>query len=254
MLSGREPLTACSIASSHSPSVALRSGSKVPPLRSASITAEHRRRQRRQQLAVDDRAGVEPSSLHVERVVAARLVERPDHLGDAALLRRARFAQLDLRRRWPSVTSSDSAPVALAGISIGRVRTISSPRYVRSSTFNGTVRPARGRGSSSHTRSSVRGLRLLGRGRSSCRCLRCRPSRSRSHQIRHGRDDVGGGVRSRPVAGEQVVEGDRVVLAHLRRARARRTTRRRTAARTTERVQDARVGHQRPEQLIVDRP
>ena len=37
----------------------------------------------------------------------------------------------------------------------GSVRSTSSPRKVRSATFNGTVRPARGRGSSSQTRCSV---------------------------------------------------------------------------------------------------
>ena len=35
----REPETALSVGISHSPSVALRSGEKLPPLRSASITA-----------------------------------------------------------------------------------------------------------------------------------------------------------------------------------------------------------------------
>src|SRR3712207_8174842 len=51
--------------------------------------------------------------------------------------------------------STDSVPETVGGISIGTVRTTSSPRYVRRSTFSGIGRPGRGRGSSIHTRWSV---------------------------------------------------------------------------------------------------
>ena len=62
----------------------------------------------------------------------------------------------------PSVTSTVSSLGAFAGISIGSVEIFSSPRYERVSTFSGTVRPARGRMSSSHTRSMLteRGVSL----------------------------------------------------------------------------------------------
>ena len=55
----------------------------------------------------------------------------------------------------PSEDPIVSVPLAFAGIAIGIVLSRSSPRYVRKSTFSGTVRPARGRVSSTQTRSTV---------------------------------------------------------------------------------------------------
>ena len=54
----REPLTAWSVAISHSPSSALRSGLKLPPLRSDSITASTDGGSDDERLALDDGAGV----------------------------------------------------------------------------------------------------------------------------------------------------------------------------------------------------
>src|SRR5437588_832170 len=54
--------------------------------------AEDRRRQRRQELAVDHRAGVGAEQLDVEGVVPAALVERLDHLIDASRLGAPGFA------------------------------------------------------------------------------------------------------------------------------------------------------------------
>jgi len=54
--------------------------------------SEHGRRQRRQQFAVHDGARVGAEQLDVQRVVAAPLVERLDHLVHAARLRAARLA------------------------------------------------------------------------------------------------------------------------------------------------------------------
>src|SRR6185436_5511422 len=53
---------------------------------------ENRRRQRRQELAVDDGAGITAEQLDVERVVAARLVQRPNALFDGSRLRDASLA------------------------------------------------------------------------------------------------------------------------------------------------------------------
>src|SRR3989442_7012549 len=66
------------------------------------IALEHAKdgwRERGEELAVDNRTGVGAEELHVQRVVAAALVQQPDHLVDAALLvRRARLRLLRLRQ------------------------------------------------------------------------------------------------------------------------------------------------------------
>ena len=91
---------------------------------------EHRRRQRRQQFAVDDRAGVGAEQLDVERVVPARLVQRPDQLvGTLRGCGEPRFALLGLGQpRAVGHHDATACRVALAGISIGTVRSTSSPR------------------------------------------------------------------------------------------------------------------------------
>src|SRR5262249_20729801 len=149
------PLTACSVASSHSPSVALCSGLKLPPLRSPSSTPS-------------TEGGSDVSVSPLTTAPASELRS----LTYSVLFRRARLSALitwstlralddrvsrcsAMPSRPPSETRIDSVPLALAGIWIGTVRSSSSPRYVRSSILSGTVRPARGRMSSSQTRSST---------------------------------------------------------------------------------------------------
>src|SRR5204863_5720644 len=58
--------------------------------------AEHRRRERREGLPLDDRAVAGAEQLHVERVAAPAAVEGADDLVHAARLRRARLALFDL--------------------------------------------------------------------------------------------------------------------------------------------------------------
>src|SRR5436190_22235758 len=58
--------------------------------------AENRRRQRGQRFAFDDRAGFAAEELDVDRVAAPAAIERADDLIDAARLRRARLARLEL--------------------------------------------------------------------------------------------------------------------------------------------------------------
>src|ERR1041385_5728664 len=58
--------------------------------------AKDRRRKRGERFAFDDRAGFGAEQLDVEGVAAAAAVEHTDDLVDAARLRRARLALLDL--------------------------------------------------------------------------------------------------------------------------------------------------------------
>ena len=105
MVSTREPLTACSVGSDHSPSVALLSGLKLPPVRSASMTARTEGGSEESTSPLTTAPGSDPSSLTYSVLFWRAVIERLDQLRHAARLRQARFALFGgvepLRRRPP---------------------------------------------------------------------------------------------------------------------------------------------------------
>ena len=213
---------------------------------------EHRWRQRRQRLTVDDGALVGCRQPHVQAIAAARLVERANQLRHSLRLRAAR-CRGDLRpsRRLASATSNCSDPC------VGRESESDTSDdllalVVRSSTLTVASRPARGRSVSSHTR-SIRAVRDCSvASMVSDRLSRHRPARRRSSSRNvSGPATYAASAAGRLIARKDVLERDIAVLANRRRAAYGERRGPGVALVAREHVRDREIGEERRERVIL---